>query len=334
MWLGIAVVTALAAAHAVVDADVVFSTSFMIGPFIASASASMRRTTVVALCAVAATALVGVRGSMFLEGQHVLRIALVAGGAVVAVSLAAERERREASLARVTRVAEAAQLAILRPVPARVGWVTVATRYLSAASDAHVGGDLFEVVATPFGVRAVIGDVRGKGLAAVRLAAVVLGSFREAAFRTADLASVVGQMDESVDRYREDDEEFVTALVLELDGGALRFVDCGHHQPLLVAGDVPSLLGPALSDLPLGMHPTPTVHEHPLPAGSRLLCSTDGVVEARDADGRDFDLIDAAARCLALASPEDALDCLLRALHAHAGPALPDDAALLLLQPG
>jgi phosphoserine phosphatase RsbU/P len=316
--------------------DVVFSTSFMIGPFVASAFVSARRTAIVGGYAVLAATVVGVRGDMFLAGQHVLRITLVAAGAVIAVMLAAERERRDATLARVTRVAEAAQLAILRPVPANVGAVAVATRYRSAATEARVGGDLYEVVDTPFGVRAVVGDVRGKGLDAVRLAAVVLGSFREAAFRTEDLRSVVLQMNDSVERHRGDDEEFVTALVLEIDGPMLRVVDCGHHRPLLAAGDGGAVtpLGPPLSDLPLGMRPAPTVHDHRLEPGARILCFTDGVVEARDGDGRFFDLIAAVDRCIGESSPGAVLDCVLHRLQAHAGSALVDDAALVLLAPG
>jgi sigma-B regulation protein RsbU (phosphoserine phosphatase) len=50
--------------------------------------------------------------------------------------------------------------------------------YHSAAEQAAVGGDLYEVLDSPWGVRLLVGDVRGKGLDAVRLANRVLGCFR------------------------------------------------------------------------------------------------------------------------------------------------------------
>ena len=53
---------------------------------------------------------------------------------------------------------------------------SVAGRYISATAAADIGGDLYEALDTPYGVRMIIGDVRGKGLDAVRLASIVLGS--------------------------------------------------------------------------------------------------------------------------------------------------------------
>jgi hypothetical protein len=49
-------------------------------------------------------------------------------------------------------------------------------------------------------VRLLVGDVRGKGLDAVRLAGVVLGSFRDAAQNRPDLSQVTAALDRSVTR--------------------------------------------------------------------------------------------------------------------------------------
>jgi sigma-B regulation protein RsbU (phosphoserine phosphatase) len=89
-------------------------------------------------------------------------------------------------------------------------------------------------VETPHGVRLLVGDVRGKGLDAVRLAGVVLGSFRDAAQDRPDLAQVAAALDRSVTRAigRED---FVTAVVVQVaaDGSAI-VLNCGHPALLLV----------------------------------------------------------------------------------------------------
>ena len=81
---------------------------------------------------------------------------------------------------KVRAVARIAQSALLREVPATVIAGRLASRYVSASAEARVGGDLLEVVANPGRPRWLIGDTRGKGLPAVRLASVAMTSFRDA----------------------------------------------------------------------------------------------------------------------------------------------------------
>jgi serine phosphatase RsbU (regulator of sigma subunit) len=83
---------------------------------------------------------------------------------------------------------------------------------VSATANALIGGDLYEAVSTPHGVRIIIGDVRGKGLDAVQLAATVLGAFRQAAAVQPDLPSLVKAIDAVVSAVT-GDEDFVTALL-------------------------------------------------------------------------------------------------------------------------
>jgi serine phosphatase RsbU (regulator of sigma subunit) len=109
------------------------------------------------------------------------RLALIAAGGVLAVAASSARKRREARLADVLRVAEVAQRAVLPDVPDRIGMIRLTAHYESAAREASLGGDLYAALPTSYGVRLLIGDVRGKGLEAVRLASVILGAFRERA---------------------------------------------------------------------------------------------------------------------------------------------------------
>ncbi|MPY64696.1 serine/threonine-protein phosphatase, partial [Streptomyces spongiae] len=165
--------------------------------------------------------------------------------ALAAVTLAsglasALRGRRERVLAAVRSVAEAAQHALLTPVPPTVGPFQVAVRYSAAAAEARIGGDLYALVPTPYGVRLIVGDVRGKGLPAVGTAALVLGVFREAAYDEPDLLAVVGRIERSLARNLGSDD-FVTAVVAGYPRpGQLEVVNCGHAPPLLVraSGDV------------------------------------------------------------------------------------------------
>ena len=127
-------------------------------------------------------------------------------------------------------------------------------------------------------------------------------------------------------------EEFVTAVLVEVpERGDISIVNCGHHPPLRVAADEAAFLVAGASDLPLGMGPGCTEWSVPLASGDRLLLYTDGLVEARDRSGRDFDLVGHVA---VLRTPEldAALDGLLERLLAHVDGGLDDDLALLLAE--
>src|ERR1019366_10157277 len=88
--------------------------------------------------------------------------------------------------------------AVSRAYDADVGPVQFAVRYISAASRARIGGDLYEVVARSAGVRLIVGDVQGKGLPAVKTAATVLGTFREVAYDAANLETIADRIEISL----------------------------------------------------------------------------------------------------------------------------------------
>jgi hypothetical protein len=117
-------------------------------------------------------------------GPQYVRLACLAAAVGLAAVAASSRVRRERQLVAVQSAADAASRAILHPVPAVVAGVPVAATYASASEAARVGGDLYDAVATSHGLRMVVGDVRGKGLEAVRLAASALGAFREGVHRS------------------------------------------------------------------------------------------------------------------------------------------------------
>lgn len=128
------------------------------------------------------------------------------------VVLVAARERE---LTQVRTVAEAAQRALLRPPPERIGPLRVAVRYAAAAAEARIGGDLYEVVDTPHGIRILLGDVQGHGLPAVETATDVLGVFREAARTEPDLVRVAERLDAALSERRVN-ERFATAFLLDV----------------------------------------------------------------------------------------------------------------------
>ncbi|MEV4556110.1 PP2C family protein-serine/threonine phosphatase [Kitasatospora sp. NPDC049285] len=269
----------------------------------------------------------------------VAAIVLVAGIGYVSATL---RLRQELALAEAQLVAEIARRVLLRSVPDRVGPVRAAVRYAAAAAHASIGGDLYEVVNTRHGVRAVVGDVRGKGLAAVETAAAVLGAFREAAHQEPALDRVAGWLAVSLDRaLHENDhpgveEEFVTLVLIGVrPDGVLEIANCGHPPPILLREDGVRLL--ALDDTvpPLGvLDPAdvcPPLQTVPVEPGDRVLLYTDGVIEARDHRGAFYPLTDRLP-LIADGGPVDVLRRLHDDVVRHVGHKLGDDAAMLMLQ--
>jgi serine phosphatase RsbU (regulator of sigma subunit) len=268
--------------------------------------------------------------------HHALIACLAVAGVAAGASLASgARARRDRALARVRLVADAAQLVVMRPIPREAGPVTIAARYLSAAEDARVGGDLAEVESVAGCVRIVVGDAEGKGLQALQSAATVLSVFREAAHEEKDLHAIASRIETSLAR-RLGEEEFVTAVFAEIsaDGSAVDLLCCGHPAPLTIRGGQVRPAECARQGLPLGLghltgeaRVTTTV---PFGEGERLLFYTDGIAEARNGAGEFFPLAESAALRSPL-PPEAVLDRLCREMARHTRRAPADDVALLLV---
>ncbi|MFM9367776.1 PP2C family protein-serine/threonine phosphatase [Streptomyces sp. Da 82-17] len=255
-------------------------------------------------------------------------------------------------LAQVREIARAAQRALLRPLPPRIDGLAVAAGQLSAHRGADVGGDLYEAVATDHGVRVVMGDVRGHGLAPIGTVAAVLGSFREAAHDEGELAGVLRRLERALGRHvgageGADGEEFVTVLLLEIRvDGSVFALNCGHPWPYRLGRGPHAGAGGAGVERVPGGEPLPPLGPFPLPEvlparycgrilpGEVLLLHTDGVEDARDTAGRFFPLDRALAEAAGARTPDpDALvGALQGALQRHTRGRSGDDMALLALR--
>ncbi|MFF9013022.1 PP2C family protein-serine/threonine phosphatase [Streptomyces sp. NPDC014870] len=250
-------------------------------------------------------------------------------------------------LASARVIAETAQKAVL-PTPAeRIGGLQVAARYEAAQADAFIGGDLFAVQDTPFGVRLVVGDVRGKGLDAVEAVAVVIGAFREAAEQESSLEGVAQRLERALAREgtRRDGldafEGFTTAVLAEIPRGEgrVRVVNRGHPEPLLLHADgALAHLEPTEPALPLGMGELAAwpdrADEAAYPPGATLLLYTDGLSEARDASGAFYEPAERLAGRI-FPGPEELLDALVDDVRRYTGGGSTDDMALLAVsRPG
>jgi len=218
-----------------------------------------------------------------------------------------------------------------------------------------MGGDLYEVTYTEkHGIRLIIGDVRGKGLGAIEVAADIVGRFREVAHEVHTLEELAFRLDAGLSRRWGQYEEFVTALFAQIDPvrGKLTILNCGHPPPILISQQDAEVTvlearapAPPLGLLTLGSD-AGAKSVFAFKPNDQLLLYTDGVTEARDAS-REFYPLDERVRALApQAQPKltrsgkiraggtapSLLDLVRDDLLRYVGAPPDDDAALLLVR--
>ena len=238
---------------AVASADLLAGPAFgllpllSLGPALAAVSLSPLRTALVGALGAVMCLPLGAYDGLLGSRRVAVALATIAGVTAAGVVASVGRRRRERHLADITAVAEAAQLVLLRPVPAVIGDVRTAVRYDSASAAARIGGDLYAVIVAEGSVRLILGDVQGHGLPAVQTAAVVLGAFREAAYDAADLAEIAARIEASLQRQLTE-EEFVTVVLAEIPPrpSAIEILNCGHPPPLLVTDDAVRFIEPGM----------------------------------------------------------------------------------------
>ncbi|MEU3754419.1 PP2C family protein-serine/threonine phosphatase [Streptomyces olivoreticuli] len=318
-------------------------------PLIAARLCSFRRTVVVAaVFAVAQTVI----HCMIVPRWDVASVLVAVLGALLvggfAVALCAALLEREAAYDRTRMVADAVQRTMLRELPITAGLLRIAGFYISAQEGARVGGDIYEVVESPYGQRILIGDVQGKGMPAIGAGHAVLTSFREAAYHEAALEAVADHMEGALLRHNSalsltgTDERFVTALLLEVGppGTTTRVLSCGHIPYYVISGDRVEERLPEHHGLPLGLGgltgaPRRAVDSAACRTGPAspewLVLCTDGVTEARDPQGRFYPLRERLSRWVRL-PPAELARALRADLETFTEGELKDDAAVLIVR--
>lgn len=269
--------------------------------------------------------------------QHLDALRFFAEAAAVAIDKAMlhrgllEKQRLEAQL----RVAHQVQSRLLpQSPPALDGW-DVAAVYIPSS---ELAGDYYDFFRLPGGrLGLVVADVAGKGVPA----ALIMATFR--ALLRAHVASGAGvpEIAARLNGLLRDEcrpHGFVTAFLAFLDPatGRLEYTNCGHAPPLVVGpgGDATELAegGPVLgvfADAAWGSREVTLEH------GQVLVLHTDGVSEARRADGEELGCARLAAvvrEGLARGAMPLAAE-VVRAVQAFAGAeAFEDDFTLVLVE--
>ncbi|WP_369198450.1 PP2C family protein-serine/threonine phosphatase [Streptomyces djakartensis] len=216
----------------------------------------------------------------------------------------------------------------------------VSTAVLEPAYE--IGGDAFDHSLTETALHVTVLDAMGHDLASGLTTAVSLAACRNSRRTGADLPDLVQCVDDALAQWLPD--QFCTGVLAQLDlaSGVLRWINCGHPTPLLIRDR--RLLVDALlrePDPPMGLPSLlagrkRSVHETALKPGDRVLMYTDGVTEARSADGGEFGLEQFADYIIrATAAGELASETLRRLIHSildSSASRLRDDATILMFE--
>ncbi|AQZ65780.1 probable regulatory protein [[Actinomadura] parvosata subsp. kistnae] len=312
-------------------ATVSLSGLLLAGPMVAAQLLTVRGTVVAAATSLAlALALPALDEGSDLP-HHLVRALIVVTGGLWAYATARTHARHRAELARMTRIAEWAMIPALPP---ELGGVSLAAHTRSSADGGRIGGDLHDAVATPTGLRLIIGDVKGHGLDAAHLSATVLAAFRRTAATAPDLAALALDLDARISPGL-GPEDFVTVLLAEFVPGGVLLVNCGHPAPVRVDSRLRAL-HPPRPCRPLGLFPEPYVWRVRLLHSDRLLLYTDGLTEARNGEGAGLPFDAHLHEALTQATLEESLREVLGLLRRHTGDAgtpQGDDLTLILAQP-
>ncbi|WP_344973301.1 PP2C family protein-serine/threonine phosphatase [Streptosporangium fragile] len=158
----------------------------------------------------------------------------------------------------------------------------------------EVGGDAFDYALAGDTVQLAIFDAMGHDVAAGLTANLAVAAARNHRRQGLDLTEVSEGIEEVLIKEFGRATRFVTAILAELDTrtGTFRWVNRGHHPPVVIRGGrwVAVLEGRPAHPMGLDLGLPVTLHREQLEPGDRVLLYTDGVTEARNREGREFGL--------------------------------------------
>jgi serine phosphatase RsbU (regulator of sigma subunit) len=232
-------------------------------------------------------------------------------------------------------IADKLQSAMLTAPPS-VGCLEMATAYASAEGLARVGGDFYDLFEPVSGSAAfVVGDVCGKGIEAATSTSMVRTTLRSFAYGSEGPRKVLSQANDSLSHQFASDK-FATVIygVVDAENGMLRIGSAGHPNPVLCrSGSAAELAippNPPLSVIAGHEFDMTNVQLHD---GDNLILFTDGLLDAGwrvEAFGPERVL--AVVRRSSHKPPKQIADALMTAVELHAGSALDDDVAIVVLR--
>ena len=221
------------------------------------------------------------------DGLAVVISVVVGYTGLIVVSIAESRRRIRSELDKAALETELAaareiqRLMVPEELPPTPGYA-IESIYRPAA---QVGGDFFQVIPLGGGrTLVVVGDVSGKGLSAAMIVSMLIGMLHAICRVSQDPAQILAQLNSSLIERKHGG--FVTCLAVRLEpSGRVVLANAGHLAPWLSGAEV-AFAG----SLPLSIDASAGQEQVTIEmrSGDHLTLITDGVVEARDAQGALF----------------------------------------------
>jgi hypothetical protein len=203
----------------------------------------------------------------------------------------------------------------------------------------QVSGDAYDYATDGPLIHLSIFDAMGHDLAAGLTAHLAMGACRNARRQGADLVGK-GEAVEAALIEQYDHNRYATGLIATLDTrtGLMSWINRGHPPPVIIRGGRwrAPLDCPPAHPMGTGLGLETTVCSEHLEPGDRVVFYTDGIIEARGANGTEFGLerfTDFVIRHHAAGLPvAETVRRLVNAVVDHHGGRLQDDATVLLCQ--
>jgi sigma-B regulation protein RsbU (phosphoserine phosphatase) len=198
-----------------------------------------------------------------------------------------------------------------------------------------VGGDCFDTIAFGDVVGVSVADIAGKGLPAALLMSNLQAAVRAFALDAAAPSAICSSVNRLLCRNMASGR-FATFCYARIDpaAGRIDYANAGHNPPLLVRRDG-STETLTRGGMVLGVFPDTNYDQAqvPIAPGDRVVFYTDGITEARNADGDEYgdDRLLAAAVAARARSAEAIKAALLDDVNGFTGGRFEDDATLIVV---
>ena len=199
----------------------------------------------------------------------------------------AQRLIEAARLTEQIELAETIQRQLLPDADPKVQGLDIAALYLASN---QVGGDYYDIFQlAPNRVAALIADVSGHSVASGLIMTSARAAIRLLAKQEPEPATVLEQLNNELYHDLEQTGSFFSMflMVLDIEARTIDYASAGHNPPLAYRGDGEDVISLDPTGPLIGI--TPDIHfdqrQLPIKPSDALVLYTDGVIEARDAQG-------------------------------------------------
>jgi serine phosphatase RsbU (regulator of sigma subunit)/anti-sigma regulatory factor (Ser/Thr protein kinase) len=181
-----------------------------------------------------------------------------------------------------TRIAEAFQRSLLPERLPEIAGLASSARYLAGPTDAHVGGDWYDLIELRHGLAGIaIGDVVGSGLDAAARMARLQNALRVYAVDGLRPSVALERMNGFAREAAGGSMATVLYGVVDPEHRRMRMASAGHPPPLIIGPEGDAWFAEGLAGCPLGVTRFPVYEDSTiaLEPGATVILYTDGLIE-------------------------------------------------------